>query len=271
MGLLRKKSAHQQKNTFPWPKIMGILNVTPNSFSDGGNFFNVHAAVNRGIEMAEEGADIIDIGGESTGPGSVYVPVAEELRRTLLAIARLHKRLRNKKTIISIDTYKAEVAWQAIVSGATMINDVTALRGDPEMARVVAETGVPVVLMYSKDSTPRTTRIKKKYKDVVKTIMEFLDERIRFAVGAGISKNKIIIDPGMGAFVSGEPKYSYEILRRLPEFKKLGCPILLGVSRKSFLPGAVTERDEPTRIANLVAVLNGADIIRVHQISKQLP
>jgi len=148
-----------------------------------------------------------------------------------------------------------------------MVNDVTALRGDPNMVHVIAETGVSVVLMYSKDKTARTTRIKKHYRDVVKTIHKFLEERIDFALRNGVKPNQIIIDPGMGAFVSTDPKYSFEILQRLAEFKKFGLPILAGTSRKSFLPGKIEERLEPTLAANLLAIQNGANIIRVHDVA----
>lgn len=245
------------------PLIMGILNVTPDSFSDGGKFLDVDAAVQHGVKMAQQGADIIDVGGESSGPDSSDVSVEEELSRVIPVIRALHKKI-PRRAIISVDTYKAEVARQAIKVGARMVNDVTALRGDQEMAGVIAQTGVPVVLMYSKDKTARTTRTKKHYKDVVKTIMEFLQQRIDYARRAGIKKSQIIIDPGMGAFVSGEPKYSFEILERLGEFKKLGFPILIGTSRKSFLGGAVSERDAATLETSRIAVKNGAAIIRVH-------
>ncbi|MBI2639167.1 dihydropteroate synthase [Candidatus Peregrinibacteria bacterium] len=245
---------------------MGILNVTPDSFSDGGKYMNSRHAVERATELMYEGADIIDIGGESSGPGSIYVPVEEELRRVLLVIHRVHRRARGK-ALISIDTYKAEVAMQCILNGADMINDVTALRGDPEMAHIVAETGVPIILMYSKDPTARTTRIKKRYRDVIKTVSDFFEERIDFALRAGIRRGQIIIDPGMGAFISMEPKYSYEILHRLGEFKKFCMPILVGTSRKSFLPGTIEQRLEPTLAANLLAIQNGADIIRVHDVA----
>lgn len=242
-------------------KIMGILNVTPDSFSDGGKYMNPGLAFARARQMIEEGADIIDIGGESSGPGSADVLPEEELCRVIPVIKSIKGRL------ISIDTYKAEIARQAIFAGARMVNDVTALRGDPALAAVIAETGVPVALMYSKDTSARTTRVKKRYRDVVKTILEFLKERIDFALSQGIKREQIIIDPGMGAFISTDPKYSFEILQRLVEFKKLGCQILVGTSRKSFLPGKIEERLEPTLAANLLAIQNGADIIRVHDVA----
>lgn len=248
-------------------QIMGVLNVTPDSFSDGGKFFDVETAVDQARKMIKEGADIIDIGGESSGPRSRNVGLEEELRRVIPVIKRIVPITKKAGVKISIDTYKSQVAKQAIEAGANIINDVTALRGDPEMASVAAETGVPIILMYSKDPTARTTRIKKNYKDVVKTVMDFLKERAEFAIKSGIKKSRIVLDPGMGAFVSSEPKYSYEILRRLGEFNTLGFPILIGTSRKSFLPGAINERLIPSLIANLSAARNGASIIRVHDVA----
>jgi len=249
-------------------RIMGILNVTPDSFSDGGKYFDADIAAQKALQMIRDGADIVDVGGESTGPNSSPVTEEEELRRVIPVIEKIKKVAAKKMPIVSIDTYKSEVARQAIEVGASIVNDVTALRGDSKMASLVAKTGVKVVLMYSKDSSPRTTREAKQYKDVVKTVVDFLNERIDFALKSGIKKSQIIIDPGMGAFVSSEPKYSLEILRRLREIKKLGFPILVGTSRKSLLPGTVEHRDAPTFIANLVAVKNGADILRVHEVSQ---
>ncbi len=247
-------------------KIMGVLNITPDSFSDGGKFFNVEKAVQHAEQMIKEGADIIDIGGESSGPGSKFVTAEEELRRIIPAIKKITPIAKKKKILVSVDTYKAEVARQAIEAGVRIVNDVTALRGDPKMAHVVAKTGVKIILMYSKDSSARTTRKKKRYKDVVKTAMGFLEERIGFALKSGIKRSQIIIDPGMGMFLSAIPKYSFEILRSLAEFKKLGFPILIGASRKSFLPGVISERLVPTLIVHLIAIQNGADIIRVHDV-----
>lgn len=260
-------------------KIMGILNVTPDSFSDGEKFFVPHFSIALAARCAREiirqGADIIDVGGEATGPGSKNISLKEELHRVVPVIKRLAvlPEVKRGKILISVDTYKAEVARQAILAGARIVNDVTALRGDTKMAQVIAKTGVQIILMYSKDSSPRTTRIRRQYRDVVKTVMEFLAKRIEFALRAGIKRRQIIIDPGMGAFVSSDPKCSFEILRRLAEFKQLGFPILVGTSMKSFLPGAVSQRDlsgrrGPTLISNLVAIQNGAAIIRVHDTAQ---
>ena len=259
------------KKYFQQPRVMGILNVTPDSFSDGGIFFlqkknpiSPHPAVLRGLQMIREGVDIIDVGGESTGPGSLFVPLEEELRRVIPVIRKISLFAREKNALISIDTYKAEVARKAILAGADMINDVTALRGDPAMAEVLAKHKVPIILMYSKDTTPRTTRKKIRYKNVIATIENFLKARIKFADNHGIQKSQIILDPGMGAFLSGIPDYSFEVLYRLGELKKLGFPLLLGSSRKSMFGGFMEDRFIPGLFAAAVAWQNGASCVRVH-------
>ncbi len=245
-------------------KIMGILNVTPDSFSDGGKFDG--SEVERALQMIEQGADIIDVGGESTGLGSKDVSLEEELGRVIPIIEGI--RAQNKTVSISIDTWKSEVARQTVQVGATMVNDVTAFRGDPEMAKTVAKLNVPVVLMYSKDSTPRTTKNAVEYDDVMATIKIFLQERIAFAEKEGVAHENIIIDPGMGAFVSAEPKYSYEILARLRELEDLDCPILVGTSRKSFLGGELEDRLEGSLSTAMEAMMNGASILRVHDVDE---
>lgn len=260
------------------PRIMGILNVTPDSFSDGGEFFEggesggailVDRAVERALAMVQEGADVIDVGGESTGPGSLEVSLEEELRRVIPVVVALREVLnkRNSDAWISVDTWKAEVAKQALEAGADMVNDVMALRmGGEVLAQVVAESGVPVVMMYSKDSSPRTTRDRVEYGDVVQAIKRFFDERLRFVEKHGIKSSQIVLDPGMGAFVSGDARYSFEILRRLGEFKDFGFPILVGASRKGFLGGELKDRTEKSLAAALVAAMNGARIVRVHDV-----
>lgn len=250
------------------PLIMGVLNVTPNSFSDGGKYRDPEVAALHAESMINDGADIIDVGGESTGPDSTDVTPQEEIKRVIPVLQAIKNRPLDRAVFVSVDTYKSEVASAALKEGVGMINDVTALRGDPKLAEVVARHKAYLVLMYAKDSTARTTRDATSYKDVIKTILEFLDKRIALAVRAGMSREKIIVDPGMGAFVSGDPQYSYEVIRRLSELKKLGCPILLGASRKSFLPGPMKERLVPGIIAHTVAVQNGASIIRVHDVAE---
>ncbi|NIA01941.1 MAG: dihydropteroate synthase [Nitrospirae bacterium] len=244
---------------------MGIINVTPDSFSDGGKFHTLKNAIKRAKELEKQGANILDIGGESTGPGSKNVSLEEELKRVIPVIKELRK---STKLPISIDTYKAEVAQQALGAGANMVNDITALRGDPKMASVIKKHKCQVILMYSKDPTPRTTIKKKKYKDVIKTIKDFLKKRIQYAKKQGISNNQIIIDPGMGHFISALPQYSYEIIARLHEFHTLGYQILIGASRKSFLGGSMESRVEKEAVVSAIAYNGGVSIIRTHDVKQ---
>lgn len=248
---------------------MGVLNVTPDSFSDGGMYQGVDKAVTRAMQMIEEGADIIDIGGESTGPDSSDVLVDEELERVMPVIEKLRMQT---DVLISVDTYKHHVALHALNIGANMINDVTALRGDPDMAKSLAQHDAPIVLMYSKDPTARTTKDNVSYDDVMKTVKDFLHERIEYAVKAGIQRERLVLDPGMGAFVSGDSVYSLQILNRLKELQELGLPVLVGPSRKSFIGDvldlSVDDRVEGGLAACSVAVMNGASILRVHDVQK---
>lgn len=248
------------------PKIMGILNVTPDSFSDGGQYFSFSDAALQIQELIKEGADIIDVGGESTGPGSADVALDEELRRVARLIELIDEQEIWRKVDFSIDTYKSEVAELALKSGFKIVNDVTSFRGDPEMLKVLVNYQPYVVLMYSKDDSPRTTTEKVDYDDVIASIKTFFTERISTLVQVGFPEEKIIIDPGMGMFVSADPKYSFEIIERLDELKSLGCPILVGVSRKSFLGGEVGERDQDSVKWSLKAVQKGASIVRMHNV-----
>ncbi len=242
------------------PLIMGILNLTPDSFSDGGQFNSIEKAKKRVKEMENEGANIIDIGGESTGPGSKNVKLEEELNRVIPVIKAVSK---ITKLPISIDTYKAKVADQALQSGAKIINDVTGLRGDKEMVNIASKHQCPTIIMYSKDKTARTSKTAKQYKDIIKTIKTFLKKQSEYAIKNGIKKENIILDPGMGAFVSTIPEYSYEIISRLSELPK---PLLIGISRKSFLGGKLAERDIKAIPLTAIAYLNGASIIRTHDV-----
>jgi len=242
---------------------MGILNLTPDSFSDGGLYNTMEKAIRRVEEMEEEGADIIDIGGESTGPGAPEVKLEEEIKRVIPVLQEIRKRT---KLPISIDTYKSELANQALALGANIINDVTALRADPKMAKVLAGSAAQIVLMYSKDNSPRTTIEPKIYTDIIATIKDFFDERIKYAKNQGIDASQVILDPGMGQFVSSIPDYSYEIIQRLEELKDLHHPILIGISRKSFLGGKLKERDQKGLPLAAIAYLKGASIIRTHDI-----
>lgn len=253
---------------FSVPKIMGILNITPDSFSDGGQFLSVKQAIARLHELITDGVDIIDVGGESTGPGSADVSSDEELKRVKPIIDYIAEHKFFERTIFSIDTYKASIAEYALTHGFQIVNDVTALRGDLKMTEVLSKYQPYLVLMYSKDSTARTTKTSVEYTDVIDTINQFLLGRIALAKKAGLLKSKIIIDPGMGMFVSANPKYSYEIIDRLAELKSLGCPILVGPSRKSFLGADITDRDEKSWQIARQAIRNGASIVRMHTIQK---
>lgn len=247
--------------------IVGVLNVTPDSYFDGGKWDGVDAAVRHAGELLQEGADIIDIGGESTGPGSKDVSVDEELARVIPVIDAILDAYPH--AVLSVDTYKATVAKAAIEHGAHMVNDVTAGRGDPEMFAVLSTFDVPIVLMYAKDGTPRTTKEERDYDDVIVTISRFLTERIALSRSAGIAQERIIIDPGMGHFVSLNPEYSFEVLRRIGELTSI-APVFVSPSRKSFLAGSEnlppSERLPATIVASAAAAKNGASYIRTHDV-----
>ncbi|MGC9003788.1 MAG: dihydropteroate synthase [bacterium] len=249
------------------PKIMGILNITPDSFYDGGRYNELDRAIARAEEMVEEGASIIDVGGESTRPGSESVSLEEELRRVIPAIKELVKRI---DLPISIDTYKAEVARRAIEEGAEMVNDISALRFDEKMVEVVREHKVAVVLMHMK-GTPKDMQENPYYEDVVGEVYDFLKERVEWAQMNGIERDYLLIDPGIG--FGKRTIDNIELIRRLSEFRSLGLPILIGPSRKSFLGNILgglppEERLEGTAAAVAVSVLKGASIIRVHDVKE---
>jgi dihydropteroate synthase len=247
------------------PFIMGIVNVTPDSFSDGGTFSNADQAVAHGVRLAEAGADIIDIGGESTRPGASPVSATEELERVLPVVSALAKKI---TVPLSIDTTKAAVAQKALEAGADMVNDVSALRFDQDMAHVVADYNVPVVLMHMR-GTPLTMQKNTRYTSVVDEIRDFLQERIDSAVTQGIAPEKIIIDPGIG-FGKSLENGNLVILKKLSAFAGLGRPILVGTSRKAFigkLLGAEPHaREEGTAATVAIAIYNGAHFIRVHDV-----
>ncbi|MFC1811024.1 dihydropteroate synthase [Patescibacteria group bacterium] len=254
---------------FDKPLVMGVLNLTPNSFYDGGKFETPEDAVKYAKQMVKDGADIIDIGGESTGPGSKDVDSKEELKRILPVLKALKVPAR---VWISIDTYKADVARAALKAGANMVNDVLAFRGDEKMAKLIAKEKVPVVLMYSKDDTGRTSRKKPKYENVVTEVQGFLKKRIKVAKEAGIKDEQIVLDPGQGAFVSMDPAPSLKLLKNLKKFKAFGYPVLTGSSRKSFIGETldlpIEERLEGSLACCAAAVLNGASIIRAHDVKE---
>ena len=246
--------------------VMGILNITPDSFYDGGKRFDTERAVADGVEMVRAGADILDIGGESTRPGAEPVPLEQELSRVLPVIRGLRQLV---NVPISIDTYKASVAQAALSEGADIVNDISALRFDPQMARLVAEETVPIVLMHMQ-GVPRTMQFEPRYVDVVREVTEFLVERVMFAVSAGIAKEKIIVDPGIG--FGKTLQHNLALLRALPTFASQSQPVLVGASRKGFI-GRLLDADPEDRLegsiaAAVVAALGGADIIRVHDVSE---
>ena len=243
---------------------MGIVNVTPDSFSDGGEFLDPERAIAHGRELADEGADILDVGGESTRPGARAVDAAEELGRVVPVVEALAK----DGPKVSIDTSKTEVARAALDAGASMVNDVTALRADPDLAALCAERDCEVVLMHMLGD-PRTMQENPVYHDVVDDIKVFLAERIEFATVAGIHRERIWIDPGIGFGKTVE--HNLELHRRLGEFAELGRPVAFGSSRKSFigkLTGAgVDQRLGGTIASNVIAYANGARMLRVHDVA----
>jgi dihydropteroate synthase len=246
--------------------VMGVLNVTPDSFSDGGLYFPAEEAFARAIAVADEGADILDIGAESSRPGAEPLPVDEERRRLFPLVERI---VESAKTLLSVDTYKAEVAEMAVRAGASIVNDITALRGDPKMSEVVAAAQCPVVLMHML-GTPTTMQADPVYKSVVDDICAFFEERISFAESLGISD--IILDPGIG--FGKTVAHNLEIIRDLGRFRQFGKPVLIGVSRKSFigrvLDVPVQERLEGTAAAVALSIMNGADIVRVHDVKEMV-
>ncbi len=247
--------------------IMGVLNCTPDSFSDGGKNFEADAAIAHGLKMRDMGAAIIDVGGESTRPGAAKVDLAEELRRTISVVRTLVA----EGCAVSIDTMKAEVMRQAIEAGAVMVNDVSALNFDSDAPRVVADAGVDVCLMHMQ-GTPETMQVKPGYSDVVSEVGEFLERRIEASLAAGIAESALLIDPGIGFGKRLEDNLA--LLSCISELKRrLQKPLLLGVSRKSFL-GLITgsevdERELETAAANAIGVFQGADLLRVHEVGSQ--
>jgi len=250
---------------FSRPRLMGVLNVTPDSFSDGGRFNAPAAALTRALELADTGADIVDVGGESTRPGADFVPVDEECARTVPVI----EAIRNGSNVpVSIDTRKAAVGREALRAGANLINDISALAFEPELAQVAAQTGAPVCLMHAQGD-PATMQNNPAYGDVLLDVYDFLSGRIEVAVAAGIPRDCILVDPGIG--FGKTVRHNLELLRGIGLFHALGCPILLGASRKRFIgviadvpladgraPGSIT--------AALAALSQGVQVIRAHDV-----
>jgi dihydropteroate synthase len=247
-------------------RVMGIVNVTPDSFSDGGLYLEPSAAIAHGLELAAQGAAILDIGGESTRPGAQPVSAVEELRRIQPVIEGL--RAAGVAAQISVDTSKAVVARVALAAGATLVNDVTAFRAAPEMAALVAESGADCCLMHMLGE-PRTMQADPRYGDVVSEVKAFLEQRMAFAIGEGIGEQRIMLDPGIGFGKTVE--HNLELLRRLDELRELGRPVVIGTSRKSFL-ARITRRGAPDRLAatvatNVLAYERGARVFRVHDVT----
>jgi dihydropteroate synthase len=256
-----------KKATNARAQLMGILNITPDSFSDAGRYLDPHAAVDRALQMAAEGADIIDMGAESTRPGSAAVSPHEQIERLVPVL----KAFRRKSALpVSIDTQSALVAEACLDEGASIINDISALRHDASLASLVARRDCKLILMHMQ-GTPATMQQKPRYEDVVAEIIAFLRERLKACAAAGIPAARVMIDPGIGFGKTIE--HNLDILRRLPEFTVLKRPIVIGVSRKSFL-GRLTGEDVPERrvaasiAAGLLAVQNGAAILRVHDVAE---
>jgi dihydropteroate synthase len=249
--------------------IMGVLNVTPDSFSDGGLYLNIPTAIEKAHRIAEEGADIIDIGGESTRPGSEQITTEEELKRIIPVIEALAGEI---SIPISIDTYKSEIARRALDAGASIVNDISGLRFDPKMPEVVSQNNVPVVIMHIK-GTPRDMQQNPQYEALIPEIMDYLRTGITIARKAGIPDDKIVIDPGIGFGKTYED--NLKIIHDLHEFSFFRKPILIGPSRKAFLGKIlgdvpVTDRLEGTAAAVSVSIMNGANIIRVHDVKEMV-
>ena len=247
--------------------VMGIINVTPDSFSGGGVLLDAERAVDAGVRMEAEGADLLDVGGESTRPGAQALSEAEERSRVLPVIEALVRRV---SIPVSIDTYKATVADAALAAGASIVNDISGLRYDPALGGVVAGHGAPLVLMHTRGRSHDMYQ-HASYHDLIGEVLDELRESLAFATGAGIPRERLLIDPGLG--FAKEAPHSYELLARLSEFSELGRPILVGASRKSFLARAVgrtvpaPERDWATSAAVAASVLAGAHIVRVHAVA----
>jgi dihydropteroate synthase len=246
---------------------MGVVNVTPDSFSDGGRYVEPEKAISHGLELAAEGAAIVDVGGESTRPGALPVEAEEELDRVLPVIEGLMAARTDAQ--ISIDTSKAGVASKALEAGATFINDVTALRGDPAMVSLVASSGADICLMHMLGE-PRTMQEDPRYEDVVSEVKAFLEDRLQFAVQSGVAEERILLDPGIGFGKTAD--HNLDLIDRLDEIVALGRPVAIGASRKSFI-GRITGREDPfdrvagTVAVNVLAYARGARVFRVHDVA----
>lgn len=251
-------------------RVMGVINTTPDSFSDGGHFFDSIRAVEQGLKLAEEGADILDIGGESTRPGAEPVPESEEIRRVIPVITALAESV---SIPISIDTYKSDVAKEAIAAGASIVNDISAMTFDRQMAQIVAESECDVILMHIL-GTPRDMQKNPVYDNLLEDIATFLHGRVDFALKSGISQDKIWVDPGIGfgKRQTEEHRDNFEILANLPHFRGIGSNLVVGTSRKSFIGKALGGVSAEARLYGGLgtfawAALFGADVLRVHDVA----
>ncbi|MBI88951.1 MAG: dihydropteroate synthase [Candidatus Marinimicrobia bacterium] len=246
---------------------MGILNVTPDSFSDGGKYLNVDKALSHCRNLIKDGADIIDIGGESTKPGSELISPEEEIERVIPVLKKIQSF--SKDTIISIDTTKSKVAKKAIEFGADIINDVSGLSFDAKMSEVVSDYDVHIIIMHMK-GTPKNMQINPKYDFLINEISSFFNEKIKMAINSGIKKDRIIIDPGIG--FGKTINHNFQILNKLNDFSAFGLPIMIGPSRKSFigltLDLPIDERIEGTSASVTAGIMNGARIVRVHDVKE---
>jgi dihydropteroate synthase len=250
----------------PGPVVVGILNVTPDSFSDGGDFLNPEAAAEHAATMLDEGAEILDVGGESTRPGSDPVSQQEEIRRVVSVLERILSV--RPEAVISVDTYRAGTATAALEAGASLVNDVTAFRGDPRMASVIQEAACPVILMHMQGE-PKTMQKEPHYGDVVGEVRDFLAERGEYAVAAGVRPESVIVDPGIGFGKNLE--HNLDLLRNLDAIVDLGFPVLIGASRKSFIEKITGVQEARDRVSGTVATTvlayeRGATFFRVHDV-----
>jgi dihydropteroate synthase len=252
---------------------MGVLNVTPDSFSDGGKFYAEEQAMQHAVQMERDGADLIDVGGESTRPGSEEISIEAELRRVLPVLGGLRRLL---KIPISIDTQKAEVAEAALAAGAHIINDISGLKNDPRIAEVAARRRAPLILMHRRGE-PRTMQAEPFARDVIRDVMQSLRKSVNVARKAGVAKSQIILDPGIGFGKSFAQ--NYELLQKLPQLAKLGYPLLVGTSRKGFLGATLARDGKPappeqriwgTAATVTASILNGAHIVRVHDVAQMV-
>jgi dihydropteroate synthase len=255
------------EKAFPRPAVVGVVNVTPDSFSDGGDTWDQRIAIARGLEQLTAGAAIVDIGGESTRPGADPVAPEEELHRVIFVVEELVR----LGATISIDTRNSVVAQAAVTAGASLVNDVSALRHDPHMAGVVADSGVGLCLMHMLGEDPRTMQDDPRYTDVVDDVASFLEDRLAAAVDAGVREERICLDPGIGFGKTLE--HNLQLLRGLPQLARIGRPLLVGVSRKSFLgrltrPGPAKDRVAASLAATVEASRFGASLLRVHDVAE---